>query len=130
MSGGARPSRAAATTGLLGVPLRGPGEEAAQEVLALLHLVEGDELVGLVRLLDRAGAADHGRDAGLLVEPALGGEADFAKTVGAAEALRELHDLVIGRRAERRRVVQLLEDDGGLRPDALHLRQERRGEFA
>ena len=39
-------------------------EQASQKGFALGDLIEVDELVGLVRLLDGAGAADDGRDAG------------------------------------------------------------------
>ena len=95
------------------------------EILALRDLVERDEFVGLVRLLDRAGTADDGRDAGLLEEPAFGAEADLARAVGAGEGDGELHHLVVdaacrgrGRREAPRRRCRLA-------ADRLHLGQER-----
>ncbi len=76
---------------LLRLALRPAGPAAAEEPLALPDLVERDELVGLVRLLDRAGPQIDGRDARLLVKPALGGEADLAGRIGAGEREGELH---------------------------------------
>ena len=66
---------------------RRPGRQAAEEGLALRDLGERDVLVRLVRLLDRAGAADDGRDAGLLEQPGLGAEGDLAAALAPASAL-------------------------------------------
>src|SRR5579883_1630495 len=57
--------------------------QPAHEALALPDLVEGDELVGLVPLLHRAGTADDGRDVGCLEEPGFGGIAHLAHGIGA-----------------------------------------------
>ena len=46
--------------------------EPAQERLAAPKLAYGDEFIGLVRLLDRARAADHGGDARQLEQAGLG----------------------------------------------------------
>src|SRR5271156_96132 len=48
-------------------PLRQPAEKRH----ALRELVDRQELVRLVRLVDRAGSADHGRQAGALEMPGL-----------------------------------------------------------
>src|SRR6185312_7634042 len=52
-------------------------DQPLQERLAAGDLVERDELVGFVRLVDRAGAADDRRDAGGGEEAALGAESDL-----------------------------------------------------
>src|SRR3546814_16887301 len=48
--------------------------QAIHETLAEGHLFQGDELVGLVRLVDRAGAADHGGNAVMVEQAGLGAE--------------------------------------------------------
>ena len=71
-----------------------PLDQAIEEPLALSHLVESDQFIRLVCLLDRAGAANDGRDAGLLEQTAFRGEAHLAGAIGTGEREGELHDLV------------------------------------
>ena len=56
--------------------LRDPVEQPVHEAFAERHLVEGDELVRLVRLIDAPRAAHHRRHAALLKQPRLGAEGD------------------------------------------------------
>jgi hypothetical protein len=64
------------------------------EGVADIELRLRDELVGLVRLRDGARAADDGRDAGLLVEPALSDVADFAGAVRSRQLGNERGPLI------------------------------------
>ena len=61
-------------------------DEPLEERLAARDLVERDELVRLVRLLDRARPADDRRDAGLLEEPRLGRVGDLGRRRGCGTA--------------------------------------------
>ena len=66
------------------------GDEAPDEGVAFRELLLGDPLVRLVRLRDRAGADDHGRDARDGVEQAaLRPVGDFRMVVARREALGE-----------------------------------------
>src|SRR5438445_8002555 len=47
-------------------------DQAQHERVALRDLLEADEFIRAMRLLDAAGAANHGRNAGLLEQPGLG----------------------------------------------------------
>jgi len=55
--------------------------EPPHEALALLDLLDRNELVGLVRLLDRAGSAHDGRDTRRLELRAFGAERHLAEIV-------------------------------------------------
>ncbi len=79
--------------GARGVSRGQPLDQAAHERLACVELADGKELVGLVRLLDRAGAADHHGIARILEEAGLGalpdrpGENQIAAQTGPAATL-------------------------------------------
>ena len=53
------------------------GYELVQKRIATRQLCELDKFIGFVRLLDIAGAANHGGDAGLLELTAFGGISHF-----------------------------------------------------
>lgn len=48
-----------------------------QKAFALGNLIQGYELIGLMRLHDAAGTANHRGNAGFLEQPGLGGEGDL-----------------------------------------------------
>jgi hypothetical protein len=74
--------------------------QAAHERFATGQLVQGDVFVGLVRLLDAAGAADHSGNARALEQPSLGSERDLGGLLLARQALCQPGDSVL-RRAEK-----------------------------
>src|SRR5690606_33911280 len=101
----------------LGTELGGEAlEQSLHEALAERDLLQGDELVRLVRLVDRTGAADHCRNAGLGNQAGLGAEGDLGGAVGPGQRLGQLHDLVPARRVEPGEGRVELELDSGVRP--------------
>ena len=61
-----------------------------EEGLAARQLSDGDEFVGLVRLLDRARAADDGRNARFLEKARFGGVGHRGGLIGLRQAERQL----------------------------------------
>src|SRR5438094_8174406 len=92
-------------------------DQPVDERAALLELAHRDELVRLVRLLDRAGADHDRRDAGGRKKPRLGAVGDLAVRVAAAELLGERHHVVRGRRVEAGEARLLVERDPSLGTD-------------
>src|ERR1700752_3505013 len=76
--------------------------EPVYEPAALLKLGDRDPLVGLVRLIDIAWPAHHGRDAGLREQPTLGAVGDLAVVVAAGQAFREQRHLGVERGGQGR----------------------------
>src|SRR3546814_14459367 len=64
--------------------------QAIHETLAEGHLFQGDELVGLVRLVDRAGAATDRRNAAVVEQPGIGAEGDHPGAIAAGQRLGQL----------------------------------------
>src|SRR5690606_5588103 len=84
-----------------------------------------DELVGLVRLLDAPGAADHGGDLGTaLEEAALGAEGDFAVIVSLRERFHEGYDLFVRIGVQLRYARSFRDGEARARKHRLHLRLE------
>src|SRR5579862_8107286 len=99
-------------------------DDAGDERLAHFDLLEGDEFVGLVRIADGTGTADHRLEAGTLELTGLRCESDLA----AAAVSREPLDALDHRRAlfgVKPRIVGLrLELDRAFRRDRRHRRNE------
>src|SRR3546814_9344762 len=74
--------------------------QAIHETLAEGHLLQGDELVGLVRLVDRAGTADDRRNAAGVEPAGLGAEGHLASGLAAGQRLGQLDDLGAGGEVE------------------------------
>src|ERR1700704_3138102 len=64
-------------------------DQLVEKTPALLELGNGDELVGLVGLVDRAWPDHHRRDAGLIEKPGLRAESALAVLLLAGEMLRQ-----------------------------------------
>ena len=89
------------TRGSASSPNGNPVDEPLQEDLAARHLLQRDELVGLVRLVDRAGADNHRRYAGGREQPALGAEGDLDGAIARQAQAASCVTSVIGRGVER-----------------------------
>ena len=106
---------------------RRPTPPVAHESHAAFHLSDLDKLVGLVGLLDGARSTEHGREAGALELPGLGGEGHGARRAivsgqAAGEGLRG----PIRLRGEGRDVRLHLDLDAGLRGAGLQRGVQRR----
>jgi hypothetical protein len=86
-------------------------DEPIEEDAAGFELRDGNVLVGLVRLLDRARADHHHGDAGQGIQSRLGTIGDFAVLVAVGERLREPDDIGNGWRLEAGPVRLGLERD-------------------
>lgn len=91
-----------------------------QELLAARQLLQRHVLVGLVRLIDAAGAAHHGRDAGVLEDAGLGAEGDQRGARLVSQALGKARDRIVGRGQEARDLADGLEAEAGVGRDLLH----------
>jgi hypothetical protein len=76
------------------------GDQPAHELLATRQLLQTHKLIRLVRLVDAAGAAHHGGNAGILEEARFGAEGDQRGLFGAGKPLRQLRHRVAGRAQE------------------------------
>src|SRR5499427_10979907 len=95
--------------------LRAICDQPIDERTAFLEFADGDELIGLVRLVDRTGA-DHDRwDSAGGEQAGLGAERDLAVGVFAGKALRQQDRVVGGGRLEFWEAGLVLERDARLR---------------
>src|SRR5712691_11402145 len=76
------------------------GDQPVDKRAALLELADGDELVGLVGLVDRARSDHHRRDAGLGEQAGLGAERDLGVIALAGKPLAEIDQVGFGRGVE------------------------------
>src|SRR3546814_11102692 len=95
----------ASTCGPVGVSSAGtsgtqPLLQAIHETLAEGQRLQGDERVGLVRLVDRAGTADDRRNAAVVEQAGLGAEGHLAGGIAAGQRLGQLDDLGAGGEVE------------------------------
>src|SRR5437899_2708685 len=105
-------------------------DEAIEKLAALAEFGDCDELVGLVRLVDRARSDHHGRDAGRIEQAGLGAKGDLAVAALSAERFRQADHLRVRRHVEAGEAGYYLEIDPGLRRDRFHLRFERTARIA
>lgn len=97
-----------------------------EEHMAFIELLEGDIFIGLVGLIDAAGAADHGRDADLLLEQSrFGAERDLGVIVPPGQGLGQGDDFFAGVEVEAVNGAQLFKLDAAGGIDGLHLRLQR-----
>src|SRR5689334_24281109 len=92
-------------------------DQSVEKHAAFLELADRDELVGLVRLIDRARADDDGRNAGLREQPAFGAIGDLAVAVASRKLLRQQRHLGVFRRVEPGELGAVLEFEAGLGRD-------------
>src|SRR5438132_4169367 len=91
---------------------------------ALHEFPDSDELVRLVRLVDRAGADHHGWNAVGRKPAGLGAERDLGMIVAPGPRLGQADDLRTGRRIESGKARAHQDVDARFRRNRLHLRLE------
>src|SRR5271166_318815 len=96
--------------------------QAADECIARVELLLRDPLVRLVRLRDVARAADDGRNAGGLVESALGAVAHLAGAVRPGELLDDRCERMVGVQRQSRHGRHHLEVEAGAGVHRTHRR--------
>ena len=107
-----------------GASARAKRDQPVEKHAAFLQLGDCNELVGLVRLIDRAGADDDGRHAGVREQPGFGAVGDLAVTVAPRKLLGEQGHLGVLGGIQSRELGAVLEHDRRLRRDRLHFRLE------